>query len=41
MWLLKGMILELGYITMDVIVYVLNMEYNKHESECVWVDYTI
>jgi len=38
-WLLKGLILELGYITMDVIVYVLNLEYEKHASECAWADY--
>jgi len=30
--ILKGLILELGCTTMDVIVYVLNLEYNKHES---------
>jgi len=37
----QGLILELGYITMDVIVYVPNLEYNKHESACVWADYRV
>jgi len=35
------MISELRYVTVDVIVYVLNLAFNKPESECVWADYRV
>ena len=31
----KGTDFRVGYISMSVIVYVLNLEYNKRESDCV------